>query len=344
MGRPKGSKNGGEVPTNKKLDEVNSKLKDTVTTVNPKLEKLRNLAKELNRNTGRVVLKMASEEEVPKRCKFKNKHLNELTGGGLVHGRFNILWGAKSAGKTTACYDIIAEAQKEGKVCAFIDAEGTFDKTWATVMGVNLETLLLGEGYTNAEESMDDFIKIVKAEAADLIIYDSVQAMSPKGEQETKKGVAKSTTDDTMALLARKLSQFLRISASGVYNSKACIVLIGQARTNLGGFIAFDQLSGGHALLHWATFILKFSRGAKADNPTGKYKDKETGKTVTEYIGFACNVKIEKRKVESKVEGSDITIPFYFDEGFGTGDKKTTFKRTAEKKEEAEEETEEVKE
>lgn len=338
MGRPKGSKNTStkEKKTDKKIIPDLKEGTDIKAPSSDKMDSLKKLMNEVNRNAGRTVMKFASEEETPARAKFKNKYLNELTGGGFVHRRFNILWGPKSAGKTTLCYDVIAEAQKEGKICAFIDLEGTFDAKWAIHMGVDLSKLILGTGYKNAEEAMDDFIKFVKSGAVDLIVLDSVQAMSPKGEQETKKGVEKSLEDDTMALLARKLSQFFRISASGVYESKACIILVGQARTNLGGFVAFDQLSGGHALHHWSTMTLNVRRGAKSDDPTGKFKNKETGKTETEKIGFASNIKLEKRKVESKVEGTEITIPFYFDEGFGTGEKKTTFKRTPSKEEETE--------
>lgn len=322
MGRPKGSsKKIKEKELDKSVDTAvpvssNANINTSYSEKqhNEKLSRLKKIMNETNRTAGRTVIKFASEEVAPLRARFKNKYINELTGGGFVHNRFNIIWGAKSAGKTTLCYDVIAKAQEDGKICAFIDIEGTFDPQWATKMGVNLSTLILGAGYKNAEEAMDDFIKFVKSGAIDLIILDSIQAMSPRGEQETKKGVDKSLTDDTMALLARKLSQFFRMSASGVYESKTCIVLVGQARTNLGGFIAFDQLSGGHALHHWSSMTMQISRGAKADSPTRKVTI--NGKKVEEIIGFPCKIKLEKRKVESKVEGTEIVVPFYYEDGF----------------------------
>lgn len=293
----------------KKIDDDKKEVK-----VNPKLEKLRKLVNETNRAAGRDVIKFASQEEEVGRIPFGVPEIDNLTGGGIPHKRFSILWGPKSAGKTTLCYRLIAQAQNQNKVCAFIDIEGTFDKVWAEKNGVDLDNLLLGEGFENAEQAMDFFITITRNSAADLIILDSIQALSPKGEQETKKGVEKSLEDDTMALLARKLSQFFRISASKVYNSNAAIVLVGQARTNLGGFIAFDTLSGGHALHHWSSMTLAVRRGAKADNPTKKTKI--DGKTVTEEIGFSSTIKLEKRKVSSAVEGTSIDLPFYFESGF----------------------------
>lgn len=323
MGRPKGSKN-----TNK-VKHINSNCKDSATCLphgetgevkektvvkNEKLEKLKKLMGEVNREHGSNALKFASEEEILERISFGVKEVDELTGGGIPYGRFSIIWGPKSAGKTTLCYNLISQAQKQGKVCAFIDLERTYDPKWAEKMGVDNNTLVLGSSYETAESAMDDFINITKNQAADLIILDSIQALSPKGEQETKKGVSKSLEDDTMALLARKLSQFFRIASASVYTGKVAIVLIGQARTNLGGFIAFDSLSGGHALSHWSSMTLKVARGPKSENPVEKKKI--DGKTVEEVIGFSSNITLEKRKLESAVEGSHIEIPFYFETGY----------------------------
>jgi RecA/RadA recombinase len=203
-----------------------------------------------------------------------------------------------------------------GKVCALLDIERTFDPVYAVRYGVDLEKLVLINQYETAEEALDFFIKLVKEGAIDLGILDSIQSLSPKGEQETKKGVTKSLEDDTMALLARKLSQFFRMTAGSVFNNKVAVLLIGQSRMDLGGFIAFETLSGGKALAHWSSMTLRLKRGSKSDSPTIKVKDVETGKSKEEIVGFACNMKLEKTKIQSQVEGSEITIPFYFREGF----------------------------
>lgn len=332
MPRTKGSKNKkikklNEVPglsdLSDSIETVSDKQKEAVNqaldkankpTNKEKLDKLKKLMNETNRERGGLALKFASEEPSVERIKFGIPLVDELTGGGVPCGRFSIIWGPKSGGKTTLCYRLIAEAQKAGKICAFIDLERTYDPNWAEKMGVDNTTLVLGSEYVSAEAALDDFMNITKSQAADLIILDSIQGLSPKGEQETKRGKEKSLEDDTMALLARKLSQFFRMASASVYTGKVAIVLIGQARTNLGGFVAFDTLSGGHALSHWSSLTLAINRGPKADAPTNKTK--VDGKTQEEIIGFDTVIKLEKRKVESKVEGSNLHIPFYFDSGF----------------------------
>lgn len=299
----------------KKLETKKKSIKsDIKKRQDEKLDILKKIMNEANRASGRTVLKFASSEKPVDRAAFGCPDLDNLTGGGLPYKRFSIIWGPKSAGKTTLCLMLIAKAQSEGKICAFIDIEGTFDPEWAEKMGVDLKKLVLVSGYDNAEEAMDVFIKLTKNMAIDLAFIDSIQALSPKGEQETKKGKEKSVTDDTMALLARKLSQFFRMSASKIYNGNIAVVLVGQARTNLGGFYAFDQLSGGHALHHWSSMTLKIMRGAKADNPTKSVKI--DGKKVIETIGFATRVTLEKRKIASAVEGTEVDIPFYYETGF----------------------------
>ncbi len=316
MGRPKGStkKKPEEVDGCLPIPEDDKKEAQVKQKPNPKFDIAKKIMNEINRKVGKPVLKMASEELPLERIPFGNKHLDKLTGGGIPHRRFNIIWGPKSAGKTTLCYKLIAEAQKQGKVCALIDMERTFDPIWAQKMGVNLEELILINEFNSAEEAMDAFISITRSKGIDLVVLDSIQALSPKGEQETKKGVEKSLEDDTMALLARKLSQFFRIASGSVYSSNVAIVLVGQARTNLGGFIAFDQLSGGHALHHWSTLTLQVRRGAKSDNPVKKVTVDGKKEEVT--LGFSCNIKLEKRKVSSEVEGSEVKIPFYYEDGF----------------------------
>lgn len=318
MGRPPGKKNKSFLQTVKKTETPKKEV--PVVEDEDKKANLNKLLNEINRERGAGALKFASQEVTPDRISFGDLELDELTGGGIPHKRFAIIWGAKSAGKSTLCYDVIAEAQKAGKICAYIDMERTFDGVWAAKHGVNLQTLVLGSQYATAESAMDDFILFTKSGAVDLIILDSVQALSPKGEQETKKGKEKSLEDDTMALLARKLSQFFRISSSSVYTGNVAILLIGQARTNLGGFVAFDSLSGGHALNHWSSMTLHIGRGAKADAPVEKVKVE--GKTEDKIVGFSCNVKLEKIKISSKIgdkttpEGTVVSLPFYFESGF----------------------------
>ena len=269
-------------------------------------------------------LQPASEVAEKERIPFPLAELNTLTGGGIPSGTFSVIWGNKSCGKTTMVYALIAEAQKKGKKCAMLDIENSFDGSWAAKQGVNLDTLLVGNKFKTAEEAMDTLIKLTQDQVVDFIIVDSIQALSPQSEQETSKGVKKSTSDDSMALLARKLSQFFRMCAGDVARGKVAVLLIGQARTSLGGYVALETLSGGHALQHWSSMTIHIRRGQKKDAPVEKYKetfiDPETGKerykTKARIIGFNCVIKLEKTKLKSEIEGSERQLPFYLRTGF----------------------------
>lgn len=286
-----------------------------------KMNRLKKIMQEGNKEYGYPILKFAKDELPPTRTKFNVDKIDTLTGG-LPSKRFSIVWGAKGTGKTTLCYLAIAQAQREGKLCLFINQEGTFEGERAKLFGVDLDNLVVAGPFDNAEQAMDLFILSCKEKAADLIVLDSIQAMSPKGEQETKKGKGKSVEEDEMALLARKMSKFLRMSTSGVYKGDVTVLLVGQTRTSLGGFVALDTLSGGHALSHWSTITLKLSRGSKADSPVEKIKvedEDHDGKKITieKVVGYQCLIKLEKVKISgSQPEGSETRIPYFYISGF----------------------------
>jgi RecA/RadA recombinase len=138
--------------------------------------------------------------------------------------------------------------------------------------------------------------------------------MSPIGEQETKKHVEKSLADDTMALIAKKLSQFFRMSSFQVWESDCTFVLIGQTRTELGGFIALEKLSGGHALEHWAALTVHVRRGAKEGWPHTMVKDEGEEKAHKVYTGFSMVARIDKSKVGPD-EGKESLIKFMYGKG-----------------------------
>ena len=271
-----------------------------------KEEKIKLLKTEIalvNKKYGKEIVSFGTEKETT-RIPFKSKALNDITGGGVPSGKFSVIWGAKGSGKTTICYDLVKTAQEQGKICAWIDLERSIDPTWAQAMGVNMSELLVAPKFENAEEAMDFIIALGKKKAIDLIIVDSIQGLSPKGEQETKKGIAKTLEDETIALLARKLSQFFRMSAAGIAESDCTVVMIGQTRMDIGGFITLEKLSGGNALEHWSSLTVHLRRGKKADAP--KKKD--------ELIGFDIVARIDKSKVGPD-EGKQCHIPFYYGKG-----------------------------
>jgi len=288
-------------------------MKKENSELDQRKQALQKLMNEKNKDLGGNFLKWGIDEQPPERISFGIPSLDKLTGGGIPYKRFSVIWGSKGVGKSTLACNLIANAQKQGKLCAYIDLERSLEGSRAESFGVNMKDLVYG-GFDNAEQALDTLISMCKTKTIDVIVLDSVQALSPKGEQETKKGKEKSLEDDTMALLARKLSQFFRMSSAGVYNSNVAVILIGQARMNLGGFIAFESLSGGHAIQHWATMTLQLRRGQKSDSPTMKVK--ENGETQEVILGFDGVIKLEKTKISSEVEGSSIHLPFLFKEGF----------------------------
>ena len=280
-----------------------------------KLSKAKIAMRELNKSFGYEAIRPATEEKERERIPFATPILNQLTGGGIPLGQFSILWGAKSCGKTTHCYGLLANAQKMGKTCAFFDLENSFDVNWAKGFGVDVDKLLVGH-FDTAENAMDAFIQLADQEAIDFVILDSVQSLSPTGEQHKKKSEKmKSTEEDTMALLARKLSQFFRMAAGKTYRANVGLLLIGQARMDLGGFIPMQKMSGGNALEHWASLIIHIRRGTNADAPRYKFKDEE-GKTKEIVIGFDTAVVLDKKKVPNAApEKTQVNFPFY--EKFG---------------------------
>lgn len=216
-----------------------------------------------------------------------------------------------NCGKTTHTYGLIANAQKMGKHCAFFDLENSFDTHWAKSFGVDVDKLLIGH-FDTAEQAMDTFISLADKEAIDFVVLDSVQALSPTGEQHKKKSEKiKTTSDETMALLARKLSQFFRMSAGRTYRGNVGLLLIGQARVDLGGFIPIQKISGGNALEHWASLILHIRRGTKSNAPTYKFKNAE-GKRREIIIGFDTAVVLDKKKIPfCAPEKTEVHFPFF---------------------------------
>ena len=270
------------------------------------------------------------------RIPFASEKLNKATGGGVPCGKFSVLWGGKGSAKTTTCYGLVASAQKMGKTCVWLDFERSYSAKWAAEQGVIVDDLIVAPAFENAETAMDTVISLLKTKAVDVVVLDSIQGMSPMGEQATKKGVEKSMADDTMALLAKKLSQFFRVSSFQVWESDCTFILIGQTRTDLGGFIALEKLSGGNALEHWSSFTMHLNRAAKALWPSimmdpnadvvgsevsedDEEQEEETfdgkkSKRIKRYTGFAVTATVDKSKVGAD-EGNRATVIFDYGKG-----------------------------
>jgi RecA/RadA recombinase len=281
-------------------------------------DKLKETLRELNKKGIRV--DYANTIDARERLSFGYTCVDKLTGGGIQAGTVTTIWGSKGCGKTTLAYKAIATAQKNGKIAAYIDMERSYDAVWAAKFDVDVNALIYIACHT-AEEALDSIIKLCREKVVDLIILDSIQGLSPHGEQyEGKADKEKSVEDDTMALLARKLSQFFRMAISYIADAKCALVLIGQARMDLGSFIKLETLSGGHALLHNSRMILRLRRGQGVDAPTERRETEdvdEKGKKVKETVklGFDLVISVNKSQVQNCIEGQEIHVPFYFLDG-----------------------------
>ncbi len=326
MGRKKGSKN-------KKIEMYPKIVQSTENKniPNPLVDQNNNQISQERKNRLNATLreinkvlpdsvKYANTIEIKERMSFGYKCLDKLTNGGILCGNFTTLWGSKGCGKSTIAYKMIATAQKNGKIAAYLDIERSYDPTWAAKFGVNTEELVYIACET-AEQILDVILKLTREKVVDLIVLDSIQGLTPHGENYAGKGEKeKSVEDDTMALLARKLSQFFRMAAAPVSNAKCAVLLIGQARMDLGSFIKMETLSGGHALLHNSRLILRVRRGQGSDAPSEKVATgevNEKGKEIRETVklGFDLVVHVNKSQITGCTEGDEIHVPFYYKGG-----------------------------
>lgn len=201
-----------------------------------------------------------------------------LGGNGLPVGRVIEVFGPESSGKTTLALHVVANAQKNGGVAAFIDAEHAFDPRWAKKLGVQLDTLLVSQP-SSGEEAMQICEMLVKSNAVDIVVVDSVAALVPQKELEGEIG------DSHVGLQARLMSQALRKLTGSINRSKTCVVFINQIREKIGvSFGSPETTPGGRAL--------KFYSSCRVDvRRIGALKDGD------EVVGQRVRCKIVKNKV-----------------------------------------------
>jgi len=201
-----------------------------------------------------------------------------LGGSGLPCGRIVEIYGPESSGKTTLALHTIAEAQKTGGICAIVDAEHAFDPTWAKKLGVSLDTLLVSQP-SSGEEAMQIVEMLVKSNAVDVIVIDSVAALVPRKELEGEIG------DSHVGLQARLMSQSMRKLTGAIARSKTCTIFINQIREKIGVMFGSPETTpGGRALKFYTSVRIDVRR-------IGALKDGDV------QVGQRVKAKIVKNKV-----------------------------------------------